>query len=1027
MEAVSYAAGETGQHGGCTKNRTMKNNTTTLIVLLLVALLTACTPTGQKKELADYVDPLLGTSSSRWMLFPGPCLPFGLVKLSPDNTNEGQYKLGAGYEYKINSISGFGHVHSWMIGSFTTTPTTGELKIKPGTAEDPDSGYRSRIDNSKTKASAGYYSAVLEDYGITAELTATTRGGFQRYTFPKTDQARILFDLQTTEEEPSTILEARIRKISDTEIEGYVEREAGEWNEYTLHFVAEFDHPIQSMGVWKGDEIQEEVNEIHIHENMDLGAFLNFDVSKNQVVQIKSAISLVSVDQARLNLETELDGFGWSFDDAHQNARNVWNNLLGKIKVEGGTETDKLKFYTNLYRAYSSRTIFSDVNGKYVDACEDVQQSPGFPIYGCDAFWGSFWNMNQLWSLLTPQYMNEWVQSLLELYQKNGWLHDAPGGLEYASIMVAAHQVPFIVTAWQKGIRNYDGELAFKAMKEIMTRPGQPHKCGGYVGNRNLETYLRNGFVPTNEGPVSNTLEYAYDDWCVAQMAKALGKEKDYKEFMRRSQFYRNVFDPETKYIRPKYAGGPWLQEFTTIKGAGDSGHSFGFGSKDYVEANSWQFSWFAPHDMQGLIEIMGKEEFNTRLEDGFNNSVPHFASDYVNMGNQPNMQAPWLFNYSGKPWLTQYWVREVLESYFGTDPVHGYHGDEDQGQMGSFYVMSAMGLFQMDGGCAVDPAYELSGPVFEKITIQLDPDYYSGKEFVIKANNASLENRYIQSVSLNGQKLHKFWFTHAQLAEGGVLEMEMGPEPNKTWATKSPHPQVMDVPRLVPTPYIVNPEKLFKKDMMVELACDTEGAEIYYTTNGAEPNKRSTAYTSPVKVNKNTTFKVKAYRGSDESVVAVIPVQKAGQIEKVTMNQVKPGVFYKYTHGIYRMVNDFLNVEPLKTGVNSQFNMDPREKEQFFSFDYTGYINIPKDGEYTFYLATNDGGRLYIDNYLLLNNDGLHPVVEIEKAVELKKGLHPISVKYFQEGGRNGFTVSWKGPGIEKEEIPANVLFHKK
>ncbi|MDX1285804.1 MAG: glycoside hydrolase family 92 protein, partial [Draconibacterium sp.] len=258
------------------------------------------------------------------------------------------------------------------------------------------------------------------------------------------------------------------------------------------------------------------------------------------------------------------------------------------------------------------------------------------------------------------------------------------------------------------------------------------------------------------------------------------------------SQYYRNVFDPKTKYIRPKYSGGPWLEDFTTIKGAGDSGHSFGFGSKDYVEANSWQFSWFAPHDMKGLVELMGKEEFNQRLQEGFENSRPYFAADYVNMGNQPNMQAPWLFNYSGKPWLTQYWVREVLENYFGTDPIDGYHGDEDQGQMGAFYVMSAMGLFQMDGGALADPVYELSGPIFEKITIELDQDYFEGKEFVIEAKNSSLKNRYIQSATLNGEKLDKFWFRHSDLVKGGKLVLEMGPEPNKDWAANCEHPQVM-------------------------------------------------------------------------------------------------------------------------------------------------------------------------------------------------------------------------------------------
>jgi len=1003
-------------------------------IILLVALtfsaamLLNCNPSSSKKELADYVDPLLGTSSSRWMLFPGPCLPFGMVKLSPDNTAEGQYKLGAGYEYKINSISGFGHVHSWMMASFITMPTTGEVKILAGTVEDPDSGYRSRINNENTKASAGYYSTILEDYNIKAELTATTRGGFQRYTFQKTESAQILFDFKITEEEPSTIITAEITKVSDTEIEGYVQREAGEWNEYTVHFVARFNRPFTSMGGWQGAAILNDTNEIKVTKDLDVGAFLKFDVNDDQTVLMQTAISYVSIDQARLNLLTEMDVFNWSFDAAHNAARKSWNDLLGKIKVEGGTETDKIKFYTGLYRSYSSKTIYSDVNGKYVDACENIQQvnPDDFDVYGADAFWGSFWNLNQVWSLVSPDKSEKWVKSLLELYDKNGWLHDAPGGLEYSSIMVAAHQIPFIVNTWQKGIRGFDGEKAFKAMKEIQMNPGQPHECGGYAGNRNLQTYMNLGFVPTNEGPVSNTLEYAYDDWCVAQMARSLGKMDDYKYFMQRAQNYRNVFDPSTKYIRPKYAGGPWLEDFSMVKGAGDSGHSFGFGSKDYVESNAWQFSWFVPHDMKGLIDLMGVDEFNTRLEEGFENSRPYFTSDFVNIGNQPNMQAPWLFNYSGKPWLTQYWVREVLDNYFGTDPVDGYHGDEDQGQMGSWFVMSTMGLFQMDGGAAVEPVYELSGPVFEKITIKLDQKYYKGKEFVIEAKNSSSKNRYIQSATLNGKALDKFWFKHADLVKGGKLVLEMGSEPNKEWAVNSEHPQITDIEPIVTTPYIIDTDRIFSKERLVKLACDTKGAELYYTIDGSVPDKNSLLYKNPFIVNKTTTVKMKAYRGDQKSLPSEAVINKVGEIETVYMKDVKPGLSYKYTHGIYRMVNDMLDVEPFKTGVHHQFNIDLREKEQFFSFDFEGFINIAKEGKYTFYLATNDGGRMYIDNIMILNNDGLHPVVEINKSITLKAGLHPISVKYFQEGGKNGLKVSWQGPGLEKQEIPASVLYHK-
>jgi predicted alpha-1,2-mannosidase len=781
------------------------------------------------------------------------------------------------------------------------------------------------------------------------------------------------------------------------------------------------------MGGWEGTSIIKNADKLEVNDNSDIGAFLNFSTDNDQVVLMKTGISYVSVEQARLNMETEMDEFGWSFDAVHKNARDIWNDLLGKIKVEGGTETDMVKFYTNMYHAYSARTIFSDVNGKYMDMCENIQQlkDPNSPVYGCDAFWNTFWNLNQLWGLVNPDITEKWVNSLLEIYDKGGWLPKGPGGIEYSSIMVASHEIPLIVNAWQKGIRNFDVEKAYKAMKEIQMNPAKPHECGGYVGNRNITTYMNIGYVPADEGPVSNTLEYAYDDWCVAQMAKALGKTEDYEYFMKRAQNYRNVFDPSTGYMRPKHIGGPWLEEFTPVKSA--IGKEDNFGTRDYVEANAWQFSWFVPHDLKGLIELMGVDEFNNRLEEGFEKSRPIFTSEFVNHSNQPNMQAPWLFNYSGKPWLTQYWVREVLDKYYGTGPVDGYPGDEDQGQMGAWYVMSAIGLFQMDGGASTEPVYELSGPLFEKVTIQLDQDYYEGNEFVIEAKNSSSENRYIQSATLNGKKLDKFWFKHSELIKGGTLVLEMGPEPNKEWASSSEHPQVMDIEPIVSTPYFIDTDKLFLKDRIVKLACDTKNAEIYYTVDGSAPNKKSAIYQKPFTIKRTTTVNIIAFKEDQTSLVSSAIIKKARMSRPVKPGEVEKGLTFKYIHGTFRMVNDFLKIPPVKTGIVSTFTIEPREKEQFFAFDYEGFIDIPKDGLYTFYLATNDGGRLYIDDRVIINNDGLHPLAEVYKPIALKAGLHPISVKYFQEGGSNGLVVSWQVPDMEKQEIPAGVLFHKR
>lgn len=772
-----------------------------------LALAVSMAADASAKNPADYVDPMIGTSTSRWMLYPGPSMPFGMVKLSPDNQNQG---WKAGYEYTIDNVAGFSHIHSWVMGGVLVMPTTGGLQTEPGDQDRPDEGYRSRIRHETESARPGYYSVVLDDYNIVAELTATTRAGVHRYTFPESDSARILFDLKIPTEYGFEQDWASVRRVNYREIEGFSKQHTYDgfsnlFNDYTVHFVAQFSKPFDTLGGWEGNKVYRDVTQVYGHG--DTGAFVTFVTAASEEIVVKVGISLVSIEQARLNLEKETDAYGFDFDAAADNAYNVWNDLLSLIEVEGGTETDRIKFYTNFYRSYAARTIWSDVNGKYVDMCEQVRRldDPESPVYGCDAFWNTFWNLNQLWALATPDVANQWVRSLLEIYDKGGWLPKGPTGIEYSSIMVASHEVPLIVSVFQKGIRDYDVEKAYEAVRHVQTTPGRAHDCGGLVGNRNLKAYMEHGFVPhwegershhfgdENEGPVSNTLEYCFDDWNVAQMAKALGKRDDYEYFTDRASNYRNVFDAETGYVRPKFANGEWAPLDGVIA---EKNESFGWNGTGFVEGNSWQYTWFVPHDLAGLIELMGLDEFNRRLEEGFvqsrksnfNAEGDLFYNYPINHGNQPNMQAAYLFNYSGMPWKTQYWAREIMDLYYGDDPGDGWPGDEDQGQMGAWYVMSAIGLFQMDGGGSVDPFYEIGCPIFDKVTIHLDPEYYPGGTFVIEAPGASRENRYVRSAMLDGEPLNRPWFYHRDLVDGGTLRLEMGPEPNESWGSAPEH-----------------------------------------------------------------------------------------------------------------------------------------------------------------------------------------------------------------------------------------------
>lgn len=737
----------------------------------------SCQP-ARKAQPADWVDCLIGTSTSRWMLYPGPSLPFGMVKLSPDNQQRG---WKAGYEYTIDNIAGFSHLHSWTMGGLLTMPTVGALQVRPGGEQDPEAGYRSRFRHATEIAKPGYYSVMLDDYGVRAELTATARAGFQRYTFPASDRARILFDLLTPTEYGYRVAEAKVRRVNDHEIEGVVKQrgERAKYQNFTLHFVARTDQPFDSMGGWVDEEIRADVSEITGQD--DMGVWVRFDTRDGEQIQLQTGISLVSVEQARLNLETEMKSFEWDFDACCADARKVWNELLGRIEIEGGRPVDHVKFYTNFYRAFCARTMWSDVNGRYVDMYERVQKLPDAdsPVYGCDAFWNTFWNLNQLWNLVAPEVSDRWVRSLLELYDRGGWLAKGPTGIEYSSIMVASHEIPFIVAAYQHGIRGYDVEKAFEAMVHCQTTSAQPHPGGGHVGNRHLEAYLEHGYVPIGKGAASNTLEYAYDDWCVAQMAKALGKEKEHREFLRRSEFWQNVFNEEAGFMRARHPDGRWMDPFDPYSRDGG-----------WVEGNPWQYTWFVPQNVNGLVDAIGRERFVHRLNQGlsksektnFNAPGDRMAMVPINHGNQPSMQGAYLFNHAKTPWLTQKWARSIMEKYYGDDPIDGWPGDEDQGQGGAWFVMSAMGLFQMDGGCRVDPVYELGSPLLDRVVIHLNGDYYPGDSFVIEAHNQSPENVYIQAATLNGEPLKQPWFPAKRLQAGGTLSLRMGPEPNKTW-----------------------------------------------------------------------------------------------------------------------------------------------------------------------------------------------------------------------------------------------------
>ena len=722
----------------------------------------------RQQRYADYVDTRTGTAHSRWMIAPGPWMPFGMVKLSPDNQNQGWQ---AGYQPSFENIGCFSHVHEWTLGGLGVMPAVGPMQTEVGDERRPDEGYRSRMDKDTEVARIGYYSARLTDYGILAELTATTRCGLERFTFPAGgEDSRILLEMHPQAEYDFEVVEAGCYQVSPTRIEGWSHQHSSRvWRkdadqDYTLHFVLEFDCPVKGVTSYRNGELWA----------------VRFDSVTHPVVQMRSAISPVSVANARENLRIELaEPFGWDFDAVVAHQADVWNDLLGRIEIETTNRLEKQRFYNNMYRSLCGRTIWSDVNGEWVSTDGIVRrvENPGDVMISSDAFWNTFWNLNQLWNLVTPEWSSQFVRTQLALYDANGWLGKGPAGLNYIPVMVAEHEIPLIVGAWQMGIRDFDAHKALEAAVKMETTPGRK-VYKGFAGNRDLAAYLQHGYVPYDKGRFSNTMEYSFDNWAVGQLARSLGDTAAFRVFDGRGSWWKHVMDDEG-YCHMKDSTGTFLPDFDPFRSGAN---------RQYVEGNAWQLSFFVPQDVPGLIDVIGRERFTQRLSWGFEQDEPwrynapgdQYWDHPVVHGNQQSMHFAFLFNYAGEPWNTQRWSRSILERFYGYGVANAYLGDEDQGQMSAWAIMASLGLFQMDGGCLSQPAYEIGSPLFRKAVIHLGGRYGRGQDFVIRADGASRKHLYVKKARLNGKRLNSFRFPASELLGGGELRLEMSDTPTK-------------------------------------------------------------------------------------------------------------------------------------------------------------------------------------------------------------------------------------------------------
>lgn len=736
---------------------------------------------GTKKNYVDLVNPFVDSHRSRWFFFSSACRPFGMVSLSPDTDTE--HSWGSGYLYDSKQIRCFSHVHNWQMSGVAVMPTVGEFKGHLGM-----NAYQSAFTHDGEIAKPGYHKVKLTDYDITAELTSTMRVGFHCYTFPKSDASYILFDTGAFLAHGPTAY-SEVWKVSDKEIAGWemMERTGRRPKDTPVYFYAQLSKPMDKVVSWREGRIESNSNPERI-SGKNAGMAVRFKTEKDEKVMLKVAISYVSVEQARKNMLTELSG--WDFEQVKQSSFSEWNDWLGRIEVEGGSREQQIKLYTDLWHALLGRHVVSDADGHYMDMTSDfprIRQIPlgedGKPLYNhhnFDAWWGSHWSLNILWSMAYPEVMDNFCNTMIDMYQNGGLIPRGPSGGNYTYVMIGDPAVSFFASAYNKGIRNYDAELAYEGLRKnafvggIRDHAGYEHSKTAYSGG--MKYYEEWGYVPDGRKDVegmhttgaSMTLEYAYQDWCLAQMAKTMGKLQDYEFFMKRSKNYRNLWNPESGYMQPRGEDGNWLPYFDPLELTEKGG---------FCESNSAIYSHYVPHDMAGLIELYGgADQYVKRLNANFEKSESYgfFRSNktkegnWTDYGNQPGTGMAHLFSYAGAPWLTQKWVRKVKAAYCDVTPYGGYRDDEDQGQMGALGVLMAIGLFEVDGGCAEKPFYEITSPLFDKVTIHLDNRYYSGKTFQIITKGNSTDNMYIQNASLNGKKWNKCWFYHEDSEEFG-------------------------------------------------------------------------------------------------------------------------------------------------------------------------------------------------------------------------------------------------------------------
>jgi predicted alpha-1,2-mannosidase len=812
--------------------RIFKNKLQFVSILTIVFIFLVFSTILKGQTLVSYVDPFIGTGG-HGHTFPGATAPFGMIQLSPDTRLTG-WDGCSGYHYTDTIIYGFSHTHL----SGTGVSDYGDVLLMPGVGLPllRDYEYASPFEKTTESAEPGYYRVVLKKSDVEVELTCTPRAGFHQYHFPQSTHSYVVLDL--VHRDP--VLDASIQFISDRVISGH--RRSKAWAEdQVIYFYLEFSQPFKecgtySEGKWRGGGFRE-------IEHPDLRSYFAFDTDGEIPLLIKIGISAVDIEGARKNLYSEIPD--WGFEKTKMEVQSAWEKALNKIQISDNRDSLKTIFYTALYHTMIHPNIFVDVDGRYRGMDKKIHQAQNHTPYTVFSLWDTYRALHPLYNIINRKQNRDFIHSMLDIYEKGGLLPVWELAANETFCMIGYHSASVIVDAWAKGVKDFNANVALQAMQ--------------YSAEKNhfgLASYKKYGHIPGDKDheSVSKTLEYVYDDWCISQLAYSLKRSDIYQKYTQRAQYYKNIYDPSTSFMRPRI-NGAWKTPFDPAE------VDFHF-----TEANSWQYSFYVPHDVKGLIDLYGSEaKFEHQLDELFSTTKPvsgRHQSDITGLigqyahGNEPSHHMAYLYNYIGKPWKTQERVRQIILEQYSTNP-DGLSGNEDCGQMSAWYIMSALGFYPV---CPGSTHYIAGAPIFHQATVNLE----NGKNLVILAHNQSEENKYVNRIRFNKKEYTQSWFEHDDIMLGGVIEFFMADQPNVSFGNAiSDRPLSAISDHLIePNPWFSKMEKSFVDSFHLELnVLNPEHSTIFYQKTDSTwlEDQEWFKYEHPIIIQKKQKIKAKS------------------------------------------------------------------------------------------------------------------------------------------------------------------------